>query len=135
MDGRAADDPGIYELYQQGRSRLERGNPGAAAEVLELAIEHEPSNASLQETLGRAYFATARLRKAREAFENALGIDPTDHYAHFGVGRCHEREGALRAAAKHYKLAAALADRVDYATALQRVQGRLDQQDARHQQG
>ncbi len=127
MDRAAADDLGIYELYQQGRSRLASGNPGGAAEVLELAVEHEPAKASLHETLGRAYFASARVRKARAAFERALELQPTDDYAHFGVGRCHEREGSPRAAAKHYKLALALADRPDYASALQRVQARLDQ--------
>jgi Flp pilus assembly protein TadD len=126
MNGRAADDLGAYELYQQGRRRLEGGNPGGAAEVLELAVEHEPDQASLHETLGRAYFATARVGKARAAFERALALDPTDAYAHFGVGRCHERQGALRAAVKHYKLATALADRADYAAALQRVQARLE---------
>jgi Tfp pilus assembly protein PilF len=118
--------PQVYDLYQQGRSRLDRGNPGAAAEVLELAVEHEPESASLHETLGRAYFATARVRKARAEFERALDLDPSDAYAHFGVGRCHEREGALVDAAKHYKLACALTDRPEYATALRRVQDRLD---------
>lgn len=126
MDGKPAEQPQVYELYQQGRSRLDRGNAVAAAEVLELAVEAEPAKASLHETLGRAYFATARVRKARAEFERALELDPTDAYAHFGVGRCHEREGSLPEAAKHYKLACALADRADYATALRRVQGRLD---------
>jgi Flp pilus assembly protein TadD len=126
MDDQPADERRVYELYQQGRIRLDRGQPGAAAEVLELAVEQEPESASLHETLGRAYFATARLAKARAEFERALELDPSDAYAHFGVGRCHEREGSLTAAAKHYKLAVALTGRPEYATALTRVLGRLE---------
>lgn len=123
---RDPDDSGlVYELYREGLQRLEGGNPGGAAEVLELAVEHEPGKASLQEALGRAYFASSRVRLAREAFQRALELDPTDHYAHFGVGRCLERETRLRDAAKYYKLACALADRIDYRSALDRIQRRL----------
>jgi tetratricopeptide (TPR) repeat protein len=126
MDEQPADEGRVYELYQQGRTRLARGEPVAAAEVLELALESAPESASLHETLGRAYFATARLAKARAEFERALELDPSDAYAHFGVGRCHEREGALAEAAKHYKLACALNERAEYETALRRVLQRLE---------
>lgn len=120
-------DPGfVYDLYQQGRRHLERGNANAAAEVLELAVEHEPEQASLHELLGRAYFGTARISRAREEFSRALDLDPTDAYAHFGVGRCFEREGNLPQAAKFYKLACALEERADYRSALGRVRDRLD---------
>lgn len=115
----------VYALYQQARSRLADGNPSAAAEVLELAVQHEPHKASLHETLGRAYFASARVDRAREEFEHALELDPSDAYAHFGVGRCYERQGRLPDAAKHFKLACALADRGDYHDALTRVLHRL----------
>lgn len=117
--------PDVYALYQHARSRLADGNPRAAAEVLELAVQEEPRKASLHETLGRAYFASARVDRARAAFEQALDIDPSDPYAHFGVGRCHERQGRLSEAAKHFKLACALADRDHYRDALARVLGRL----------
>ncbi|HUH08634.1 MAG TPA: tetratricopeptide repeat protein [Egibacteraceae bacterium] len=115
----------VYTLYQEGRSRLDDGDPGGAAEILELAVEREPAKASLHETLGRAYFASGRLRLALAAFESALGINPSDDYAHFGAGRCFERRGQLLGAAKHFKLACALADRPHYADALERVQDRL----------
>lgn len=116
----------VYALYQQGRSRLADGNAGGAAEILELAVQEEPRKASLHETLGRAYFASARVERARAEFEQALELDPSDAYAHFGVGRCHERLGRLPDAAKHFKLACALADREDYRQALARVRQRLD---------
>lgn len=122
-DHRGAD---VYALYQQAQSRLADGNASGAAEVLELAVEHEPDKASLHETLGRAYFASARVERARAEFAQALEIDPSDDYAHFGIGRCFERQGRLPDAAKHFKLACALAPRDDYRHALSRVLHRLD---------
>ncbi len=116
----------VYALYEQGCERLDGGNFSAAAEVLELAIEREPTTASLHEALGRAYFASARVDKARSEFERAVEITPSDDYAHFGVGRCFERQGRLPEAAKHFKLACALADRAAYRSALSRVLERLD---------
>ena len=116
----------VYSLYEQGCQRLQAGNPAGAAEVLELAIEHEPTKASLHEALGRAYFASARIEQARTAFEQAVHINPSDDYAHFGIGRCYERQGRVADAAKHFKLACALSDRADYRTALSRVLARLD---------
>lgn len=115
-----------YHLYERGRQRLADGDPQAAAEALERAVEREPEKASLHETLGRAYFATSRVQPARAEFERALDLDPTNDYAHFGVGRCFERQGRLADAAKHYKLACALADDPAYREALERVQRRLN---------
>lgn len=119
------NDELVYALYAQACERLDGGNFSGAAEVLELAVEHEPAKASLHEALGRAYFATARVEKARGQFQRAVDLNPSDDYAHFGVGRCYERQGRLPEAAKHFKLACALADRADYRTALHRVQERL----------
>ena len=119
------NDELVYSLYEQGRSRLEGGNPTGAAEVLELAVEHEPTKASLHEALGRAYFASSRVEQARTEFELAAELNPSDDYAHFGIGRCYERQGKLPEAAKHYKLACAMSDRADYRSALDRVQQRL----------
>ena len=115
----------IYDLYRQGTGRLADGNAAGAVEVLELAVERAPSHASLHEALGRAYFAASHPRRARAQFERALELDPTDDYAHFGVGRCFEREGRLTEAAKFYKLACALAPRSEYETALERVLNRI----------
>lgn len=123
--GRDADAARVYEWYQEGCRRLDTGNPRGAVELLELAVEREPDKASLHEALGRAYYAVARVRKARGAFSQALRLDPTDDYAHYGVARCHERLGDLRSAAKYLKLACAMAPKDDYRQALARVETRL----------
>jgi Flp pilus assembly protein TadD len=126
MSSQPRRDPAlVYDLYQQGKRNLAAGNARGAVEVLELAIEHEPAQASLRETLGRAYFAARRPGEARSEFQRAAELDPTDAYAHFGIGRCYEREGRDAEAAKHFRLACALADRADYRSALARVERRL----------
>ena len=117
--------PAVYEWYQEGRRRLEQGNARGAVEVLELAVEREPHKASLHEALARAYYATARVRLARAEFAKALKLNPTDDYAYYGVGRCHERLGDLRSAAKYLKMACAMSPKAGYRDALDRVETRL----------
>lgn len=119
------EDVRVYALFQHGKQALADGNARSAAEVLELAVEEEPEKGSLREALARAYFASERPAQARGEFERALELDPKDDYAHFGVGRCLEREGHLQRAAGHYKLACALADQPMYRRALERVEARL----------
>lgn len=126
--GVGGDDDGselVYRLYQQGHARLSAGNPAGAVEVLELAIEREPRQASLREALGRAYFATAHVESARAQFAEVVDLEPANDYAHFGLGRCLERQGRLSDAAKHLKLACALGDAPHYERALARVRARL----------
>jgi tetratricopeptide (TPR) repeat protein len=128
----AAQDPEhrVYLLYQQGRSRLAEGNPHGAAAALEEALaqqaaNHEPEKASLHEALGRAYFASSQIQRARAAFESALELDPSNDYAYYSIGRCYERQGRLNDAATHFKIANALADHDLYKAALSRVLSRL----------
>jgi Flp pilus assembly protein TadD len=114
----------VYDLYREASGRLADGNLGGAAELLELAVEREPEQASLREALGRAYFGRGRVRQAREQFEHALALQPSDDYAHFGLGRCYERMGDLVQARKYYRLACALSQRPEYVSALARVLAR-----------
>ena len=123
-------DHRVYTLYQQGRSQLANGNPHGAAAALEEALARQaasdqPDKASLHEVLGRAYFASSQIQRARAAFERALELDPSNDYAHFSIGRCYERQGRLGDAAKHFKIANALADQELYHAALTRVLSRL----------
>ncbi len=115
----------VYELFRDGKERLDAGNPAGAVEVLELAVEAEPHKGSLRETLARAYFASQRTSRARDEFERVLELDPKDDYAHFGLGRCLERQGELARAKGQYKLARALSDLPMYERALRRVEARL----------
>lgn len=110
-----------YDLYREGRRLLEAGDPTAAIEPLERAVELEPGKASLREALARACFATSRIAMARTQFERAVELDPSDAYAHYGLGRAFERQGRFDRAAAHFKLAHALEPRPAYRRAAERA--------------
>jgi redox-sensitive bicupin YhaK (pirin superfamily) len=115
----------IYERYRFGEERLAAGDPLAAARALEPAVEEETANASLWLLLARAYFASARLRPAQEAFERVVELDPTDHHARFGLGRTLERQSRYQEALAQYRVALALSPDPDYEAALRRLEARL----------
>lgn len=120
-DGPRGSLSGVYELYLEGCRRLEGGDPAGAVGLLEQAVELEPGKASLREALARACFATSRIRMARREFEHVLALDPSNDYAHYGLGRALERQGRLAQAGKHFKLANALAPRPTYRRAAERI--------------
>ncbi len=94
-----------YEYYQRGQELLETRNFQAASIALERAKRLEPDKASIREALGRAYLSARVYRRAAEEFTAAVDLAPTDHYAHFGLGRALDRLGDTAAAKRHYKLA------------------------------
>ena len=94
-----------YEYYQRGQELLETRDFQAASIALERAKRLEPDKASIREALGRAYISSRVYHRAAEEFAAAVDLAPTDHYAHFGLGRALERLGDLTAAKRHYKLA------------------------------
>lgn len=97
-----------YEAYQRGHELLESRDFNAATVALERAKRLEPDKGSIREALGRAYLSTRRYRAAAEEFAVAVELAPTDHYAHFGLGRALERLGDTVAANRHYTLARCL---------------------------
>ena len=97
-----------YELFQEGRRRLRRGEPAQATVPLEKAKRREPDKASIRETLGIAYFRLGRYEEAEAEFRAALEISPVDDYAHYALGRCLEKLGRTSEANGHYKLARSL---------------------------
>ena len=98
----------VYELFQEGRERLRRGQAAQATVPLEKAKRREPDKASIRETLGIAYFRLGRYEEAEAEFRAALEISPVDDYAHYALGRCLEKLGRAKEANAHYKLARSL---------------------------
>ena len=98
----------VYNLFQQGREHLANGMPAQATVPLEKAKRREPRKASIREALGIAYFRIRRYSEAESEFRAVLDISPTDHYAHYALGRCLERQGRRTEARGHYKLASSL---------------------------
>lgn len=113
-----SDGAHAYLAFQEGSRLLAASNPHAAAIALERARDLEPSQGSIREALGRAYFGSGRFPAARAEFEHAVGLDPVNDYAHFGLGLCLLRIGDRAGARRHLKLAVAMRPLDEYREAL-----------------
>jgi len=115
-------EPDPYELFRRGTELLAGDHAHQAATVLERAHRLLPGKGSVSEALGRAYYACGRPADARAQFAEALEIDPTNDYAHFGLALCLARVGEPTLAAGHLRLALAMRpDVAVYQEALARV--------------
>jgi Flp pilus assembly protein TadD len=97
-----------YDSFQEGRRRLKKGLPAQATVPLERAKRLEPRKASIREALGIAYFRLRRWQDAEAEFRVVLELSPTDHYAHYALGRALEKQGRAKEANGHYKLASSM---------------------------
>src|SRR5579884_2364094 len=93
-----------YENFQEGRRRLRKGMAAQATVPLEKAKRLEPHKASIREALGIAYFRLRRWREAEAEFRAVIDISPTDHYAHYALGRALDKQGRAAGANGHYTL-------------------------------
>ena len=116
----------LYAEYERAVLFVEAGDPTYAARLLGPLIEAEPGNASVRLLLARAYFHSAQLRRAEEQLRWLVDRDPSDHYAHFVLGRTLERMGQPGQALPHLRLAVAMHPLVDYSDALRRVEARAE---------
>ncbi len=94
-----------YDLFTQGKAHMARGMNAQATVALEKAKRREPEKTSIREALGIAYFRIRRFAEAEQEFRVILDQRPVDHYAHFALGRCLEKQGRRDEAGGHYKLA------------------------------
>jgi Flp pilus assembly protein TadD len=98
-----------YELFREGQRRLRKGLTAQATVPLEKAKRLEPEKASIREALGIAYFRLARWSDAEQEFRTIVEeLEPTDHYAHYALGRALEHQGRTAEANGHYKLASSM---------------------------
>jgi len=130
VDARLPDDEGripeehesAYSLLQRGQQLLTRRHHAQAAIVLERAARLEPGKGSILEALGRAYFNSGQPDRARETFEALLEVDPSAHYAHYGLAQALRKLGRRDEARTHLRLACALDPRSElYRGALARL--------------
>jgi Flp pilus assembly protein TadD len=113
-----------YDLFQQGRDHLAHGRNAQATVPLEKAKRREPEKTSIREALGIAYFRIRRYAEAEQEFRHILDLRPVDHYAHFALGRCLEKQGRPKEAVGHYRLASFFRPQSrDYARALAKLEG------------
>ncbi len=117
---------GAYELFQEARERLRDRRHLEAIELLEKAKRLEPGRGSILESLGIAYYNSGLHGRARREFEEALEVDPTNHFARYGLSRCLFRGGMVMHAIGQVKLAATMApgEKI-YEEALRLYRGKL----------
>src|SRR5438105_6968123 len=97
-----------YDLFREGQERLRRGMTAQATVPLEKAKRLEPEKASIREALGIAYFRIRAWQEAEAEFRALLELSPTDHYAHYALGRTLDKQGREAEANGHYKLASSM---------------------------
>jgi Flp pilus assembly protein TadD len=127
----SAPDGGVYEWYRRGVQLLGNGDPAAAATLLARAADAEPGSRSILEALARAQYDVGRYEEAMHTFTGLIAVNPTDDYAHFGLGLAAGKAGDLRLAAEHLALAVAMRpDLGHYARALRGVRARRARESA-----
>jgi Flp pilus assembly protein TadD len=98
----------VYDWYVRGRDLLASGDADAAVQLLSHTVAADPQSRSAREMLARAQFDSHRYAEAADNFGQLVSRDPSDHYAHFGLGLAARRMGDLDGAVEHLALAAAM---------------------------
>lgn len=107
--------------YRAAVVLYEAGDAAGAARELEPLLAGDSTPKSVLELAGRAFFRSAQLGRAEDAFSRLVERDPSDAYARFALGRTLERQSRRDEAAVCYRLAAAMDPNDDYVRALDRV--------------
>lgn len=97
-----------YETFHRGRRSFELGDYISAAKILASVTAVEPTNRTVLELLGRAYFHSAQLRRAEATFRRLIELDPVDSWAHAALARALERQSREAEAGRHRRLHAAM---------------------------
>ena len=113
------------ELFRRAESLLAERRPLDALDALAPVLDAEPNAPSVQLLAGRAYFHSAQLNRAEDAFRRVLENDPSDHYARFVLGRTLQRLGRLEEAQAQLRMATAMDPRPEYQEALGEIRARL----------
>ncbi|MGH3994060.1 MAG: tetratricopeptide repeat protein [Pseudonocardiaceae bacterium] len=113
------------ELFRRAESLLASRRPLAALDALAPVMDAEPDSPSVQLLAGRAYFHSAQLTRAEQAFRRVLEADPSDHYARFVLGRTLQRLGRLDEALTQVRMATAMDPRPEYQEALGEIRARI----------
>jgi Flp pilus assembly protein TadD len=124
-----ADDD-RFHAFRQAEELVGRRRPLDALKALQPLLDDEPDKPSVHLLAGRAYFHSAQLRRAEQAFTRVLELDPTDHYARFVLGRTLQRLGRLAEALTQLRMASAMNPVPEYLEAISEVKARIALRDS-----
>ena len=108
MTGQEREPEDIYDLFRRGEELIASRHHAQAAIVLRRAARMEPGKGSIVEALGRALYNSGQWVEAEGAFRTLLDIDPSSHYAHFGLAQSLGKRRRTDEARTHLRLAVAL---------------------------
>jgi len=125
-DRYAMDD---VERYRSAARLLSAGDPHSSLQVLQPLLDTEQDNRAVLLMAARAAFDSAQLARAEELFGRIVELDPSDHYAHAGLGRTLQRRHRHREAIPHLRIASALSPEPWYVDALRRAEAAVEEQE------
>ena len=114
---------GHETAYQTAYDLLARRFPKEALELIEPALEADPTNYGLRSLRAWAYLLRAQLGRAEEELRGLVEDDPSDVWVRHALGRALERQSKYDEALPHLRLAAVMSDDYDHHAAVFRVQG------------
>ncbi|MFF4182358.1 tetratricopeptide repeat protein [Streptomyces sp. NPDC001691] len=97
------------ERWERARMFFEAKEYVTAADILTGLVAEVPEQVAPRLLLARAYYHSARLRKAEAELRTILERDPVEQYALLMLGRTLERQGRPVEAAPYLRVAAAMA--------------------------
>ena len=115
----------MVAAFRQAELLVAMRRPLDALAALAPVLEAEPDKPSVLILAGRAYLGSAQLRRAEEAFRKVIELDPSDHYAHFALGRALQRQSRFIEARGQLRLATAMNPVPEYQEALSEVTARI----------
>ncbi len=116
------------DVYHRAWQLLEDRAPKQAIEILDPAIEAEPTSASLRTLRAWAYFQSAQLAKAEVELTTLVDDCPSDLWARFALARVLERQSRYADALPHMRLAAVMSGDPEHEAGVLRVERLLAEQ-------
>lgn len=113
------------DVYHRAWDLLQDRSPRQAIEILDPAVESEPSSTSLRTLRAWAYFQSAQLGRAERDLAILVEKAPTDVWARFALGRVLERQSRYSDALPHMRLAAVMSGDPEHEAGVLRVERRL----------
>lgn len=113
------------DVYHEAWRLLEDRSPRQALEILDPALESEPTSSGLRTLRAWAYFQSAQLSKAESDLVRLVEECPSDLWARFALGRVLERQSRYDEALPHLRLAAAMSGDPEHEAGVLRVERRM----------
>lgn len=116
---------GPESAYRVAHDLLVRRAAREALDVVEPALEQDPSSYGLRSLRAWAFLIRVQLERAEAELTDLVEENPADVWVRHALGRALERQSRLRDALPHLRLAAAMSGDPEHEVAVLRVERRL----------